>query len=112
MKSLPHRFHDDLIDDKVVVAEDYDALGDGYNMMIVIMMVTFLGGGLCRLQWFLDSQSITAGDEVFPYKDLTFISLTLLLHFPKFTISKAPLALILRFALQPSFCISSRLNLF
>ena len=36
MKSPPHRFQDDLIDDKVGVAEDCDALGDGYNMIIVI----------------------------------------------------------------------------
>ena len=36
MKSPPHRFHDDLIDDKVDVAEDYDALDDGYNMIIVM----------------------------------------------------------------------------
>ena len=36
MKSLPHRFHDDLIDDKVGVTDDYDALGDGYNMIIVM----------------------------------------------------------------------------
>ena len=36
MKSPPHRFPDDLIDDKVGVAEDYDALGDGYNMIIVM----------------------------------------------------------------------------
>ena len=41
MKSPPHRFQDDLIDDKVGVAEDCDALGDGYNMIIVMMMVIF-----------------------------------------------------------------------
>ena len=39
MKSLPRRFHDDLIDDKVVVAEDYDALDDGNNMIIVIVIL-------------------------------------------------------------------------
>ena len=35
MKSLPHRLHDD----KVVVAEDYDALDDGNNMIIVIVIL-------------------------------------------------------------------------
>ena len=72
MKSPPHRFHHDPIDDKVDVADDYDAVGDGL-VFVLFVMVIFLGGGLYRLQWFLDSQSITAGDEVFPYKDITLL---------------------------------------
>ena len=39
MKSPPHRFHHDPIDDKVDVADDYDAVGDGLVFVLFVMVI-------------------------------------------------------------------------